>query len=176
MLRSHTLPSLHPLRSRNVLIMTGFLSSMYYLIQVFLFHRILITQTLTDTYPLTYKVTLFIDLVRGYLTMFPLMHVSFILLSTVLVGLNLTLLIALIQRVKQSGKVKMSFGGMGVFALISTGCPSCGLTVLSFLGPSSGILAGVFHNPLAQTTMILLLGSSIFYSLRQLEKGLSCRI
>lgn len=170
------LPSLQPLRSRNVLVLSSVIALLYYLLEVYLFNRQLINQTLSGDYPLTYQLTLLVQLIFGYFSMFPFLQILFVLVSTILVGINTTLLIALMQRMKQSGKLKMSFGGFGVFALVSAGCPGCGLTILSFLGPSSGMVAGVIHNPISQVLTLVLLSASTIYSLRQLEQSLTCRL
>lgn len=167
---------LRPLTSRNVLLVAGIAALLYYFLEVYLFNRELINQTLSEAYSLTYKTSILGQLTLGYLAMFPLTQMLFILLTTLLVGLNIALLIALLQTMQQGGRMKVSFGGASLLAVVSTGCPSCGLTVLSFLGPSGGVVAGMFHSPLAQLIMIVLLGASIGYSLVRLEKSRVCRI
>jgi len=164
------------LKSRNVLLVTLFLGGIYLLIQIYFFNQSLISQTLLGDFPLTYKFHLSFDLLTGYFAMFPISQVFFTVAVAILVGLNLTLMIILMQRMKDAGNMKFSVGGVGIAALVSSGCPGCGLTVLSLLGPSTGILAITLHSPLFQSAIVATLILSILYSLKRIERSLHCSL
>lgn len=168
--------SLPVLRNRNVLLVTFFLGVFYLLIQIYFFNHSLISHTLLGNFPLAYKFHLSFDLITGYFFMFPLSQVFFTVAVALLVGLNLTLMIILMQKMKDSGNMKFSVGGVGIAALVSSGCPGCGLTLLSLLGPSTGILALTLHSPLIQGGILAMLIFSIIYSLRRIEESIVCRI
>jgi hypothetical protein len=168
--------SLPLLKSRNVLLVTLFLGVIYLLIQIYFFNQSLISHTLLGNFPLTYKFHLSFDLFTGYFVMFPLSQVFFTIAVAILVGLNLTLMIVLMQRMKAAGNMKFSVGGVGVAALVSSGCPGCGLTLLSLLGPSTGILAITLHSTLIQFTILAILIFSILYSLKKIEESFSCAL
>lgn len=168
--------SLPVLRSRNVLVVTFFLGALYLLLQIYFFNNSLISHTLLGNFPLAYKFHLSFGLITGYFVMFPLSQVFFTVAAALLVGFNLTLMIILMQKMKNSGNMKFSVGGVGIAALVSSGCPGCGLTLLSLLGPSTGILALTLHSPLIQGGIIAILIFSILYSLRRIEDSLVCQI
>ncbi len=164
------------LRSRNVLLVTFFLGVLYLLLQIYFFNHSLISHTVLGNFPLEYKFHLSFDLITGYFVMLPLSQVFFTVAVALLVGLNLTLMIILMQRMKDSGTMKFSVGGVGIAALVSSGCPGCGLTLLSLLGPSTGILALTLHSPLMQAGILAILILSILYSLRRIERSLVCKV
>jgi hypothetical protein len=164
------------LKSRNVLLVTLSLGVVYLLIQIYLLNSSLISHTLFGNFPLEYKFHLSFGLFMGYFVMFPLSQVLFTLAVALLVGLNLTLMIILMQRMKASGSVKVSVGGVGIAALVSSGCPGCGLTLLSLLGPSTGILAVTLHSPIVQSIILAILIFSVLYSLRRIEGSMVCQI
>ena len=168
-------PLLRPLFNRSVLLVTVGVGILYLFLQIYAFNARLFLQTVLDPFPLSYKLILSLELIKGYFLMFPLSQLVFSLLTALLVGLNLSLVIALMQRVTRSNDLKVSFGGTSLIALVSTGCPSCGLTALSFLGPSSGLALVILHSLVAQGVIIGILFVSIFYSLKRLEKSLACR-
>lgn len=170
----YTSRSLSLLRSRAFLATTLLLSCLYLLLQIFFFNHSIFSSTLLGDFPLEYKLKLSLNLISGYFVMFPLTEIIFNTLSALLVGLNLTLMFILMQRVRQSGRVKLSVGGAGVIALMSSGCPGCGLTLLSILGPSTGILAVRVHSLLFQIIILGILVFSAIYSLRKIDESLNC--
>jgi len=168
--------SLSILKNRSVLAATTALGISYLLIQIYLFNPSLFSQTILGDFPVSYKIKLSFDLIIGYFMMFPLPEIFFTLLAAILVGLNLALMIVLMQRVRNSGAAKLSVGGVGIVALMSTGCPGCGLTLLSILGPSSGAIALTLHNPLIQLFIISTLVFSSLYNLKRIETNKMCKL
>lgn len=159
-----------PLLSRNMLLISLILALVYFLVQVILFNQATLMQTLGTDFPVKYKLDLIFNLIIGYLSMFSLLQQMMVIATSLLVGLNVTLVIALIQRVKEAGgRVKMSIGGSGVLALVSTGCPSCSVSLFSIFGSTSGLASFMLHYWLFQAGILALLGLSTFLSLRSLQ-------
>lgn len=149
----------------------------YTFLQVYLFNYRLINQTVIGDYPLTYKIILFFQLIQGFWVSFPLKETVFTALTAILTGINLSLLISSIRRIRQNeGNLKMSFGGVGVLALASSGCPSCGITVLSVLGPASGPFSLLLHNIWIQGGIISLMLFSIYYTIVRISQANFCAI
>lgn len=165
-----------PLRSRPVLAISFLVGVVYLFLQSALLNATILTQTVEGSMPFVFKFHLVTSILIGYLAMFPLQELIFTLLTALLVGLNFSLVIALMQSMQRSGRVKFSFGGVSVLALASTGCPSCGLTILSLLGPSTGVVALALHSLVAQVSMLLILSASIIYSLHKLQTSRVCKI
>jgi len=166
---------LRPFLYRNNLLILLLLALVYYLLQVYLFNFALINHTLLGTFPLLYKLTLFSQLISGHIGMFPLTQGLFLIMTSVLVGANLMLLLLRLQKARQLGRLKVSVGGTSLLAVFSSGCPSCGLTVFSFLGPSSSVASSLLRNDFLQLGILGLLTLSVFLSLQSLQK-ITCKV
>lgn len=171
-----TIALLRPLINRNVIILSLVIAAGYILLQIYILNGRLIGDTITGSFTLSYKITLLRQLLEGYFGMFPFAQTVLTLISALLIGMNSTLLIALMQRVKSNGSRQLSFGGMGIIALAGSGCPSCGMTLFSLLGPSYGVLGVFFHSLYIQLSVLGILSASIIYSLVRLKESLVCKI
>lgn len=167
---------LRPLKSRAILMVALLISMAYILLQILVLNGRLLAQTLQGSFDFSYKITVLGQLIQGYFMMFPLSQTILGLVTALLIGLNLTLIISLMQKVKESGPKQLSFGGIGIVALASTGCPSCGLTILSLFGPSFAVVGVLFNSIFVQMTIIGVLVISIAYSLIKLNKSLVCQV
>lgn len=167
---------LRPLKNRTVLVISMLFSMAYILLQILVLNGRLLAQALQGSFELSYKITVLGQLVQGYFIMFPLAHTILSLVTALLIGLNLTLIISLMQKVEKNGPKQLSFGGIGIIALASSGCPSCGLTILSLFGPSFAVVGVLFSSIFVQMTIIGVLAVSIAYSLTKLNKGLMCQV
>ncbi len=154
-----------------------FLTLFYILLQIYLFNFRLINQTILGEYLLSYKFTLLYQLVKGFYISFPPKETIFTSVVALLAGMNIALLFSSITKMKKNqGSLKISFGGVSVLALASSGCPSCGITILSILGPASGPFSLFLHNSTVQVGIISLLLFSLFTTLRQYSRTNSCEI
>lgn len=149
----------------------------YILLQIYLFNFRLINQTLIGEYPFSYKFTLLYQLIKGFYISFPPKETIFTSSVALLAGMNIALLFSSVTKMKKNqGSLKMSFGGVSVLALASSGCPSCGITILSILGPASGPFTLFLHNSAVQVGIISLLFFSLFTTLKQYSKANTCEI
>ncbi|MEK9178196.1 MAG: hypothetical protein AAB801_00270 [Patescibacteria group bacterium] len=94
----------------------------------------------------------------------------FLIITTVLVGLNLSLILIALGRLKNQ-KVRLSVGGATLFGIVATGCSACGLSVISLFGLTAATFSflpfgGMEFNFLA----IALLLSSFIYTLRKFNE------
>ncbi len=108
--------------------------------------------------------------------MFPLQETLFTISTALLVGINLVLIISLTQQTKNSGGMRVSLGGTSIVALVSSGCPSCGITALSLLGPSSSFVGIFLHSLVIQVAVVVILVISVLHSLKLLRTGQACKI
>jgi len=162
------------LRFLIVLLVT---TSLYLLLQIYLFNYRLINTTLFSDYPLLYQITLLYQLIKGFWIGFPLKEILFTNAVALLVGINTAFLLSSLSKIRIiPGKKRMSFGGVGVLALASSGCPSCGITLLSFLGPATGPLTLFLHNIFIQGIVLSLLVFSVLMNIQSLKNAEVCEI
>lgn len=147
---------------------------LYLLLQAYITNHTLVHQTITGPFSLSYKVTLLYYTLTGYLEILPTSYLITTLVITFLLGISLALAVANYQKARSMGKMKMSFGGSSLVAVVSSGCSSCGLTVLSLLGPSTGAFAFFLSDVRVQFVIIGILLVSLLYNLKTLLRTPSC--
>ncbi len=135
-----------------------------------------IGETLSGNYPLQYKVTTLGILLEGIFTALSKLDATLLILTGILIGINISLLLATVKRLQGAG-VKIIVGGGSMVGLASTGCASCGFSVLSVLGIGTGFLNFL---PFGSKTLYMLsIGTllfSIFYMTKKLTEGTVCKV
>lgn len=161
---------------KNLLIILagGFL---YSVLAVLLLNYRLVWSTLSGSFPLDYKTRLLSQLYLG--ARVALSNADFILLIIIslLVGMNIAFLISGIRKIKEAGRsMRVIAGGSGILGIVSTGCTTCGLSMLSILGLGTG----VSFLPWGSSSLYLLsigaLSFSILYIVRQMDRARYCEI
>lgn len=99
-----------------------------------------------------------------------------LILNSILVGTNVYLAGKTLYIIEHRGKVRVSIGGATIISLITTGCASCGLSLLSILGLSASLSFLPFHGMELHLFSIFLLLFSSLYMLRQLHNAKYCKI
>lgn len=148
---------------------------LYTLIPLFFLNFSLTTNTLSGSFALGYKLSLFWSLFLGVFTAFSPVDTAILLLNALLVGINIVLIAKTIYYLEHAGKVKLSLGGAGLLGLVTTGCSSCGFSLLSLVGLGGALSFLPFHGMEIHILALLALVGSAFYMLKQLRNGLYCK-
>ncbi len=85
-----------------------------------------------------------IILFEGTFSSMALVDVLFLVIVSVLFGLNMSLVLAKLNIIKRGGRLSVVFG-TGIFSIISVGCASCGLSAASLLGIGGAFAFLPFH-------------------------------
>lgn len=149
---------------------------LYLTLQAYILNHTLLNQTLTGAYPLSYKFTLTFAVLTGYLNTLPPLYFWITLLTTLLIGANFAFALASFRRARSFGEMKFTVGGSSLLAVVSSGCPSCGLTALSLLGPSTGAFSFLLQDERLQVGVLGILALSLFYNAYQAIKNPVCTI
>lgn len=158
------------------LVIILFISMLYILFSLFVLNNQLVIQTIASSAPLGYKVLLFGTLLQGLFTAFTPSDTAMMLASSILVGINLLLVSKSLQLLKNQGKVRLSVGGATLISLITTGCSSCGFSLLSILGLGTSLSFLPFHGMELHIASVLLLIFSAWYMIKKLRDGVYCKI
>lgn len=158
----------------NLLLVAIFIGVLYIILSVYGINKTIIADTLFGTYPLQYKIALLQSILIGSWSMFPLAESALLTLIAVLMGINIALMTRIFSSLQNNKGLRVTFGGSSVLAIVSAGCPACGISILSLAGISIPFLPmqGVFLQLLAVT----LLTGSIWYSLRKLQQPMTCEV
>jgi len=146
----------------------------YLFASVYAINRAIIISTVIGDYALSYKTTLLKSILLGSWGMYEPTEAFLTVLIAILLGINIALMIKIFTTLQSNKGLKVSFGGSSVLAIVSAGCPACGISLLSLIGISFPLL--LFQGvPLQLLSVILLLGS-IIYSLRKLQQPMVCEV
>ncbi len=96
--------------------------------------------------------------------------------TALLTGINLALVIEVILQLERVGKTTWSVGGIGMLALVNSGCTSCGFSLIALLGSSAGATFFVTHNTDIMFLSTLLLCITAAYNIHKLQKGIVCNV
>lgn len=152
------------------------ISLLYILLSGILINTTLISQIFAADFASEYKVKFLFFLLTGFWETFSSLDQILLLINALLTGLNILLIYKTISSLKHKGKIKFSIGGATIVSLITSGCASCGISVLSILGVSSTLSFLPFHGLELHFLATALLILSFIYMLRQLFAGLYCKI
>lgn len=152
------------------------LAFFYVIFSLFTLNHQLIIDTLFQTAPLIYKIALFSTLLQGLFTAFSPADTVIMLVSSVLVGSNLVLIGKTLYTLEHQGKVRLSVGGATVVSLITTGCSSCGFSLLSILGLGTSLSFFPFHGMELHIASVFLLFFSAWYMVKKLRDGRYCNV
>lgn len=147
---------------------------LYIVTSVYAVNKTIMLTTLTGAFPLSYKTNLLLNLFVNSWAMYQPIEAVLLVLIAILMGINVALMGKLFGSMRGKNGLKMSFGGSTVFAIVSAGCPSCGISVLSLVGISSPLLP--FQGVPLQLISITLLCGSIGYTLFKLTRPAACAI
>ena len=149
---------------------------LYVLLSGILLSLTLISNILASGFALEYKVKfLFFLLTEFWQTLVPVDQIL-LFLNALLTGLNILLIAKTLSSLKHKGKIRFSVGGATIVTLITSGCASCGVSVVSILGISSTLSFLPFHGMELHILATILLVVSLLYMMRQLYIGRYCKI
>jgi hypothetical protein len=139
---------------------------LYLFLSTLLLNSRLVLDTISGSYPLSYKLSILSSLLMGVTTLYTPVELVVMLLLGFLTGINLVLVgRSLRAQKRQNGVASLGLGMIGVVA--STGCASCGLTLFSFAAPTVSLSLAPFQGPLMQIVSFVLLSTSLLHTLNR---------
>lgn len=137
----------------------------------------LVLTTLFGSFSLGYKISVLFFLLIGATTAFSKIDFIFLIITSVLVGINIVLFVSTVSAMKTNGEsLRLTVGGGGILGIASTGCASCGFSFLSIAGLGSILPNLPFGNHTIYIFSIGLLLASSFYMARKFNDSLSCKL
>lgn len=169
-IRVHTSHLKQELLNPPVLIGGSTLAVLYILFSTLILNSRFISETVSGNFPFSEKALLILALLEGVTTIYSPFELVVIILMGFLMGVNVVLLIKSIREKNgQKGSMPLGIGFLGMVA--TTGCASCGITLLSFLGPSLSLGLLPFQGLALQSISLILLSVSLIYTLNRRSKA-----
>ena len=152
------------------------LSFLYILTLVIALNYRVSSATFLSSAPLNDKLILFFSLLGGIFTALSPLDTAITLLSALLVGINIFLMAKTLSLLHKDGKVKLSVGSATLVSLISTGCSSCGFSILSLLGLGTSLSFLPFKGMEIHMLSVVFLAFSAWYMLKKIRDNVYCKI
>lgn len=149
---------------------------LYIALGVYSINYRLVFGTVFGDFPVFYKVNLLFNLLQGAQTALSTPDFILLLITAILTGINISLIIAALKYIKMNGRFRFLVGGGGLLGIVSTGCASCGFSLLSVLGLGSVFVFLPFGNHILYLISIGLLIFSLLFLLKKLHEFGICKI
>lgn len=160
--------------SKKLLIPATIIAALYVVATVYLMNAGLVKDTIFGSHSLSYKWNLMVALLAGMWTAMSTTSLVLLIIVAILTGANLTLVVQRIREIRASGKMSIVVGGSSLLGIVGSGCASCGLPILAFLGLSGAIFYLPFHGVELSVLAIILLSVSFHTLIRQQAKQAIC--
>lgn len=159
------------------LVSSSLLIAVFYLLfVVYIMNFVLINDVLTSGYPLFFKIKLFSALIIGIKTTMTTFNLFLLTVNALLTGIVLSLTFRKIMVLKKMGNIHLVAGGSSVLGIVSGGCVSCGLPLLSLFGVSGALLYLPFKGAELPFISLALLSFSLFFLIKASRKEEYCEV
>ncbi len=162
--------------SKKILIPTLLIAALYVMATVYLMNAGLVKDTIFGVHALSYKWNLLVALLLGMWTIMSKLSLMLLMIVAILTGANLTIVVQRLQVIRASRKMSFTVGGSSLLGIVGSGCASCGLPILAFLGLSGAIFYLPFQGLELSVLAILLLSVSLYFLIKQSTKQTVCAV
>src|SRR3989344_8555242 len=167
---------MHPIWSKKIIIPTLLIGALYVILTVYLMNVGLVKDTIFGSHSLSYKWNLLVALLTGMWTAMSKLSLMLLMIVAILTGANLTLVVQRLRTIRASGKMSFMIGGSSLLGIIGSGCASCGLPILAFLGLSGAIFYLPFQGLELSVLAIVLLSVSLYSLIKRSAKQEVCAV
>lgn len=162
--------------SKKIIIPSLLIAVLYVVVTVYLMNAGLVKDAIFGVHSLSYKWNLLVALLEGMWTAMSRFSLLLLVAVAILTGVNLTMVIRRFQAIRASGKMSFMVGGSSLLGIVGSGCASCGLPILAFLGLSGAIFYLPFQGLELSVLAIVLLSFSLYTLIQQRAKQTVCDV
>lgn len=172
-IRIHTSHLKQELLNPSVLIGGVLIALLYLIFSTLIINYHLIIEVITGAYSLQSKLSIILGLTKGVKLLYNPFELSIVLLLGFLMGINFILIFKSLKdaskvkrnRKEQKGAWSLGLGMLGFLA--TSGCASCGITLLSVLGPTVSLSLLPFQALALQFMSLVMLLVSLVYTINR---------
>jgi len=149
----------HPIKN---IVPTILIAALYIVAAVYLMNVSLVRDTVFGAHSFSYKWNVLLALLAGMWTAMSALSLVLLWIVAILTGANLTLVVRRLQTIRASGKMSFVVGGSSLLGIVGSGCASCGLPILAFLGLSGAVFYLPFQGIELSVLAIIFLSISLY--------------
>jgi hypothetical protein len=161
--------------SKNFIVSTILIAISYIILVTYLRNFLLINGTLLS-FDLFSKIKLYSTLLVGMGTSMTPLAVMLMVLTSVLTGLNITVILKRFVDLKKIGKLHVAVGGSSLLGIIGGGCAACGLPIISLLGLTGSLAFLPFKGAELPYISVFLLLLSLTFLIKTNNDPRYCKI
>ena len=165
-----------PIWSKKIITPTLLIAAVYMVATIYLMNADLVKDTIFGSHSLSYKWNLLLALLAGMWTSMSRINLFLLVVVAILTGTNLTMVVRRLQVIRASGKMSLVVGGSSLLGIVGSGCASCGLPILAFLGLSGAIFYLPFQGLELSVLAIILLSVSLYSLIKRNAKQEVCAV
>jgi len=159
------------------LLLISVIALLYVALPLYILNYRFLLATELGSYPILYKLNTLWFLFEGLTSVFSRFDAIMLVVTGILIGLNVVLLIKTARRVQRNrSSLKFVVGGGSLLGFISTGCASCGFSILSLFGLGTVFSFLPFNGKFLYVLSIIPLIFSTIYMLKKLSDSTSCNL
>lgn len=162
--------------SKKIIIPTLAIALLYVVATIYLMNAGLVKDAIFGVHSLSYKWNLLVALLAGMWTAMSGFSLLLLVAVAILTGANLILVVQRLRSIRASGKMSFMVGGSSLLGIVGSGCASCGLPILAFLGLSGAIFYLPFQGLELSVFAITLLSISLYSLTKQGTKQVVCDV
>lgn len=160
--------------SKKIIVPTIVIALLYAMITIYLMNAGLVKDAIFEAHSLSYKWNLLVALLAGMWTAMSRLSLVLLIVVAILTGANLTLVVERLKTIRASGKMRLMVGGSSLLGIVGSGCTTCGLPILAFLGLSGAAFDLPFQGKELSLLAIILLAASLYVLIKQRAKQEVC--
>lgn len=160
--------------SKKIIIPAIVIAVLYVMATIFLMNAGLVKDTMFGAHSFSYKWNLLAALLVGMWTAMSKLSLTLLIIVAILTGANLTFVVQRLQTIRASGKMSFVVGGSSLLGIVGSGCASCGLPILAFLGLSGAIAYLPFGGSELSVAAIALLMISLYFLVKNRKRDTIC--
>ncbi|NCO88589.1 hypothetical protein AUK04_00030 [Candidatus Roizmanbacteria bacterium CG2_30_33_16] len=148
--------------SKRFIVPTLVIAFFYIILITYSMNIRILKDTLFGDYNVIYKFKILFTLLQGMWTAMSSFGLTILFLIALLTGANLTLLFNKMSVLKNYKSLRLVVGSNSLFGIVGSGCASCGLPILSFLGLSGSVMYLPFHGAELSYISLIFLAISFY--------------
>ncbi|MBI2075103.1 MAG: hypothetical protein HYT82_00350 [Candidatus Harrisonbacteria bacterium] len=162
------------LLSKKFIVATAIIAITYIIATIYLMNAGLVKDTILGSHSLSYKWNLMTALLAGMWTAMSRISLALLIVVAILTGANLSLIVQRLQKLRSSGGMRFMVGGSSLLGIVGSGCASCGLPILAFLGVGGAVTYLPFQGIELSVLAIILLSLSLYVLIKGYSNKAVC--
>ena len=152
------------------------IAALYVIATVYLMNAGLVKDAIFGTHSPGYRWDILIALLTGMWTAMSAPSLFLLVVVAMLTGLNRMLVLERLRTIRSSGRMHLAVGGSSLLGIVGSGCASCGLPILAFLGLGGAAASLPFRGMELSILAVAMLSMSLYVLMKGRARQSACAV